>query len=90
VEVLRTLDEMRTEVSEMQKKIDDLEFMIEHRDDPDVMRRIAEELLGLVSPDELVFMLDSIEDQDVRQQIEDELQGLIPHDELVTSDDSDD
>jgi len=39
----------------MQQKIENLEFMLENIDDPDVMRRIAEEILGLVSPDELVL-----------------------------------
>lgn len=55
VEVLRALDEARAEVTEMQQKIENLEFMLENIDDPDVMRRIAEEILGLVSPDELVL-----------------------------------
>jgi len=89
VAVLRTLDDMRAEVSEMQQKIDDLEFMIEHRDDPDVMRRIAEELLGLVSPDELVFMLENLDDPEVVRTTE-ELWDLIYPDEAMTSDDSDD
>ena len=55
VEVLRALDEARAEVTELQQKIENLEFMLENIDDPDVMRRIAEEILGLVSPDELVL-----------------------------------
>jgi len=41
--------------AELQQQIADLEFMLENTDDPDVIRRIAEELLGLVSPDEIVI-----------------------------------
>jgi len=41
--------------AELQQQIADLEFMLENTDDPDVVRRIAEELLGLVSPDEIVI-----------------------------------
>jgi len=55
VEVLDELQEARRQASELQQKIADLEFMLENIDDPDVMRRIAEEVLGLVSPDELVI-----------------------------------
>ena len=55
VEVLEELQEARREAAELQQKIADLEFMLENIDDPDVMRRIAEEVLGLVSPDELVI-----------------------------------
>jgi len=49
------LQEARQEAAELQQKIADLEYMLAHIDDPDVMRRIAEELLGLVSPDELLI-----------------------------------
>jgi len=55
VEVLDSLEEARREAAELQQKIADLEYMLEHIDDPDVMRRIAEEILGLVSPDELLI-----------------------------------
>ena len=55
VEVLESLQEARQEAAELQQKIADLEYMLAHIDDPDVMRRIAEELLGLVSPDELLI-----------------------------------
>ena len=55
VEVLESLHEARREAAELQQKIADLEFMLENIDDPDVMRRIAEEVLGLVSPDEFVI-----------------------------------
>ncbi|MCL2247866.1 MAG: hypothetical protein FWC13_01200 [Oscillospiraceae bacterium] len=41
--------------AELRQQIADLEFMLENTDDPDVVRRIAEELLGLVSPDEIVI-----------------------------------
>jgi len=55
VEVLDSLNEARREAAELQQKIADLEFMLANIDDPDVMRRIAEEILGLVSPDELLI-----------------------------------
>jgi len=55
VRVLEALDEARKEAAELQYKIADLENMLANIDDPDVMRRIAEEILGLVSPDELVI-----------------------------------
>ena len=55
LEVLESLEETRREVAELQQKIADLEYMLENIDDPDVMRRIAEEILGLVSPDELLI-----------------------------------
>ena len=54
-EVLVQLEDTRREVVEMQTKIDALEYMLEHISDPDVMRRIAEEELGLVSPDEFII-----------------------------------
>ena len=47
-------DDMRR-AAELRQQISDLEFMLENTDDPDVVRRIAEELLGLVSPDEIVI-----------------------------------
>ncbi|MDR2571402.1 MAG: septum formation initiator family protein [Oscillospiraceae bacterium] len=56
VEVLESLQEARREAAELQQKIADLEYMLENINDPDVMRRIAEEVLGLVSPDELVII----------------------------------
>jgi len=55
VEVLETLEEARRDAVELQQKIADLEYMLANIDDPDVMRRIAEEVLGLVSPDELLI-----------------------------------
>ena len=55
VRVLESLDEARREAAELQYKIADLENMLANIDDPDVMRRIAEEILGLVSPDEMVI-----------------------------------
>ena len=51
----RAQQENRQEVAELQQKIADLEYMLDNTDDPDVIRRIAEELLGLVSPDEIVI-----------------------------------
>ena len=55
VEVLDSLEEARKEAAELQQRIADLEYMLAHIDDPEVMRRIAEEILGLVSPDEFVI-----------------------------------
>jgi len=51
----RGQEEKRQEIAELQQKIADLEYRLENTDDPDVIRRIAEELLGLVSPDEIVI-----------------------------------
>jgi len=55
LEVLESLEEARLEAAELQQRIADLEYMLENINDPDVMRRIAEEILGLVSPDELLI-----------------------------------
>ena len=54
-DVLESLHEARQEAVELQQRIADLEFMLENIDDPNVKRRIAEEVLGLVSPDELII-----------------------------------
>jgi len=86
LEVLESLDETRREVAELQQKIADLEYMLENIDDPDVMRRIAEEMLGLVSPDELLIL----EDPEARRRIAEELLDLVSPDELVITDGSDD
>jgi len=55
VQVLESLEEARHNAAELQQRIADLEYMLANIDDPDVMRRIAEEVLGLVSPDELLL-----------------------------------
>jgi len=55
VEMINSLNEARREAAELQERIADLEHMLANMDDPDVMRRIAEELLGLISPDELLI-----------------------------------
>jgi len=55
VEMINSLDEAKREAAELQERIADLEHMLANMDDPDVMRRIAEELLGLISPDELLI-----------------------------------
>ncbi|MCL2628644.1 MAG: septum formation initiator family protein [Oscillospiraceae bacterium] len=47
--------EDRLRAAELQQRIADLEYMLDNTDDPDVIRRIAEELLGLVSPDEIII-----------------------------------
>ena len=54
-EVRKSLQEDYERAAELQQKIADLAHMLANIDDPDVMRRIAEEVLGLVSPDELVI-----------------------------------
>ena len=51
----RGQQEDRQRVAELQQKIADLQYMLENTDDPDVIKRIAEELLGLVSPDEIII-----------------------------------
>jgi cell division protein FtsB len=56
----REQQEDRERVAELQQKIANLEYMLENTDDPVVIRRIAEELLGLVSPDEIVIIGDVI------------------------------
>ena len=53
-EVTRTRDEAEKEVAELQQKIAELEYRLENLEDPDVMRRIAEDM-GWVSPDALVI-----------------------------------
>jgi len=55
IPLYRAQQEKKHEIAEMEQRIADLEFMLENTDDPDVIRRIAEELLGLVSPDEIVI-----------------------------------
>ena len=54
-EALKSLQEDKKRAEELQQKIADLAYMLANIDDPDVMRRIAEEILGLVSPDELLI-----------------------------------
>lgn len=48
-------DDLRLEIAEMEQKIAELAFRLEHSDDPIVIRQIAEEMLGLVSPDEIII-----------------------------------
>jgi len=55
VKVLESLEETRREVTELQYKIAVLENMLANIDDPEIMRQIAEEMLGLVSPEELII-----------------------------------
>jgi len=54
LEVYESLQEARQEAAELQERIAYLEFMLENVDDPDIIRRIAEEILGLVSPDDTI------------------------------------
>jgi len=49
------LEEARREAAELQYKIAVLENMLANIDDPEIMRQIAEEMLGLVSPEELII-----------------------------------
>jgi len=58
IPLYRAQQEKKHEIAELEQRIADLEFMLENTDDPDVIRRIAEELLGLVSPDEIVITSD--------------------------------
>ena len=55
IPLARGQQEDRMRAAELQQRIADLEYMLENTDDPDVIRRIAEELLGLVSPDEIII-----------------------------------
>jgi len=55
VRVLESLEEARREAAELQYKIAVLENMLANIDDPEIMRQIAEEMLGLVSPEELII-----------------------------------
>ena len=52
LEVYESEQAARREIAELQEKIAYLEFMLENIDDPDVIRRIAEERLGLELPDD--------------------------------------
>ena len=56
VKILESLEEARREAAELQYKIAVLENMLANIDDPNIMRQIAEEMLGLVSPDELLLI----------------------------------
>lgn len=51
----RQQEEDRLRVAELEQRIAELEYMLENTDDPEVIRKIAEELLGLVSPDEIII-----------------------------------
>ena len=49
------LDEVRRLVAEMEISNAELEYAIEHFDDPDVISNLARTRLGLVLPGEIVF-----------------------------------
>jgi len=55
IPLTRGQQEDRQKAAELQQRIADLEYMLNNTDDPDVIKRIAEELLGLVSPDEIII-----------------------------------
>jgi len=55
IPLAKNREEDRQRAVELQQKIADLEYMLNNTDDPDVIKRIAEELLGLVSPDEIII-----------------------------------
>ena len=55
IPLARGQQEDRQRAAELQQKIADLEYMLNNTDDPDVIKRIAEEILGLVSPDEIII-----------------------------------
>jgi len=47
-------------IAELEQRIAELEYMLSNTDDPEVVRRIAEELLGLVSSDEIIITGDFV------------------------------
>lgn len=55
VPLRREQEQQRRLVEEVEQRIAELEYMLANTDDPEVIRRIAEELLGLVSPDEIII-----------------------------------
>lgn len=55
VPLRRQQEEDRQRAQELEQKIAELEYRLNNTEDPDVIRRIAEELLGLVSPDEIII-----------------------------------
>lgn len=55
VQLTRGREEDMRRAAELEQRIAELEYMLDNTDDPDVIRRIAEELLGLVSPDEVII-----------------------------------
>lgn len=55
-------EEARQYAAELEQRIAELEFMLANLEDPDVIRRIAEELLGLVSPDQVIISSGEITD----------------------------
>ncbi|MCL2078608.1 MAG: hypothetical protein FWH17_02055 [Oscillospiraceae bacterium] len=50
-----SIAEAQQRIAEFEQRIAELEYMLDNTDDPDVVRRIAEELLGLVSPDQIII-----------------------------------
>jgi len=54
-ELDRATESLRKEVAELTQKIDDLKYMLDNIDHPDVKKRIAEEDLGFASPEELII-----------------------------------
>ncbi|MDR2590875.1 MAG: septum formation initiator family protein [Oscillospiraceae bacterium] len=55
VPLSRQQEEDRQRIAELHQQIAELEHRLENTDDPDVIRWIAEQLLGLVKPDEMII-----------------------------------
>jgi cell division protein FtsL len=53
----KELDDLRRRVAEMEISNAELEYQIEHYNDPDVIANIARSRLGLVLPGEIVFSI---------------------------------
>lgn len=54
VEAMKMLDEVKENITILQQQIDDLEYMLQNINNPDVISKLAEEL-GYVFPDELII-----------------------------------
>lgn len=57
-ELEQTNAELELLKSSLEQKISEYEYMLDNTDNPDIMRKIAEELLGLESPDEITITTD--------------------------------
>lgn len=55
-EAVRTEQELRTQVTELEKENAELQYAVEHADDPDVIAGVARDKLGLVDADDRVFI----------------------------------
>ena len=55
-EAVRTEQQLRQEVTELEKRNAELQYAVEHADDPDVIAGVARDKLDLAMPDERVFV----------------------------------